>query len=244
MTSGVQIVFGLGEVGSAIQSVLRAGGHTVYGVDPWKAIDELPDGDLDVQAIHICFPYSSSFVREITAYEDIFRPDLVIVHSTVKPGTCDPHGWVHSPVQGKHPRLAESMTRFDKWFGGRRADQAAVLFEGADVFAQVFPDALTCELAKVLDTTRYGWEIVWVKEVAAICKAYGVDVVDVHDLWTYNYNAGYRDLGYSDFTRSVLNPVPGPIGGHCVMPNLELLGDWPVTIIINSFNDIYEGESA
>src|SRR5690606_41623746 len=38
---------------------------------------------------------------------------------------CDPHGWVHSPVRGRHPNLAPSLRTFTKHFGGRRAAEAA-----------------------------------------------------------------------------------------------------------------------
>ena len=129
------------------------------------------------------------------------------------------------------------MSHYTKWFGGEWAPAAAEIFEECGIKTYVLENATTCELAKVLDTARYGWEIIWVKEVARICENFDVDWQDVHAEWTKTYNQLYdSDSGYH---RSSLTPVPGPIGGHCVIPNLDLLDDW-MTRLIQTFNDDYK----
>ena len=239
MSGSVQIVIGFGEVGQAIGSLLNEAGHFVYTLDPFINHENLPEGDEPIKAIHICFPYSGSFESSVRTYRNIFRPEMVIVHSTVKPGTCDANDWVHSPVQGKHPGMAENIKRFIKWFGGKQCVEASELFP--QLKSELFDKAIVCELAKVLDTTRYGWEIVWAREAQLLAEQFGVSTYIVNDLWTIDYNAGYRDTRYP---RSLLIPKTGPIGGHCVIPNLKLLDDWWVADLISALNDVRYKEEA
>lgn len=232
-----QVVLGLGEVGRAVRRVLEDDGATVYGID--QDISDVPFPDTPkILALHVCIPYTDGFVATVKSWQEILQVPLVIVHSTVKPDTCDPHGWVHSPVNGQHPYLAEDLLRFRKWFGGVRAEFAAALWPGE---SRTLSSALLCELAKVLDTTRYGWEIVWAKEAAALCEEYELPWESVLSLWTNDYNAGYHAAGKGRYQRSDLIPVGGPIGGHCVIPNLGLLPDsfFPAVVIENANHEYH-----
>ena len=234
----VHLVAGLGEVGSAIYEVLRDGGFETQGVDSAKRIFPVPIGTAmpDGYVLHVCFPYDQFFIEQVMALAG--GASLVIVHSTVRPGTCDPNGWIHSPVQGQHPNLASGVRTFVKWFGGRHAAEAADIFEACGVSTRVFGRALTTEVAKVFDTTRYGWEIVWAKESARICTELGVAPV-ILKLWTRDYNNGYKALDKGYLRRSILTATPGPIGGHCVIPNLSLIQD-RLLDLIRSFNYGYQ----
>jgi hypothetical protein len=42
-------------------------------------------------------------------------------------------------------------------------------------------------------------------------------------LWNSNYNAGYEKLGYPEYHRCNLVPLMKRIGGHCVIPNYNLV---------------------
>ena len=69
------------------------------------------------------------------------------------------------------------------------------------------------ELAKLTETTYFGLLIAWAQEVERYCDKIGADYNDVISF--------YEDIKY-------LPPVkyfPGTIGGHCVMPNIKLLGN-------------------
>jgi UDP-N-acetyl-D-mannosaminuronate dehydrogenase len=71
------------------------------------------------------------------------------------------------------------------------------------------PEAL--ELAKLLETTYFGILVAWAQEMDRFTS-----VVDA-DYW--ETTAFFEEIGF-------LPPVgfqPGYIGGHCVMPNLDLL---------------------
>lgn len=212
-----QLVVGAGEVGRALADVL---GCDIRDVEPHE-------GRYDV--LHIAFPYTDDFVDQVMAYEWQHKADIVVVHSTVKPGTCATHGWCYSPVTGKHPDLAESLHAFLKPVAGPAEDVRKVfrLLRAAGIPA--FPDGGTAtdlEAAKLVDLLVYGANIRIAKEVERHCRERGLDYESVFMDSAARYNAGYIALGEDAPRRYVLRHQPGPIGGHCVgYPNLALLGD-------------------
>src|SRR5690606_39696462 len=131
-------------VGSEFAELLSGVGEVGLGeVDP-------TDGRADV--LHVCIPWSSGFADAVKGAVTRHRAELVVVHSTVPIGTCDPHGWVHSPVRGRHPNLSPSLRTFTKHFGGRRADEAADMWAPISKTA-VHPRAVETEAGKL-------WELV------------------------------------------------------------------------------------
>lgn len=210
-----QIVIGLGEVGTAIQNILGCAGYDSND-------QHYPQvGQFDV--LHICFPYAADFVESVRYYQETFKAKLVIVHSTVPLGTCDRHGWVHSPVRGVHPNLEEGIRTFVKFFGGKQALAAAGIFLAAGIKVQVCEFAKNTEALKLWDTTIYGLNIMIEKGIAAYCEREGLDFELVYTLANATYNEGYARLGMPQYSKYVLKRQPGPIGGHCVMPNAQLL---------------------
>lgn len=216
------LVIGLGQIGTAIQSILECHGH-----DPYKGV--LATGEYE--AIHICIPYSDSFHEEVMAYKDQFNSNLVIIHSTVPIGTSEILDSISSPCRGVHPNLEKGIRTFVKFFGGRRADEAADIFfdKGVDVVG--FEDSRSVEAFKLWDTTMYGWNIILEKAIKEFCDKEDINF-DLVYTWANNtYNDGYRKLNMPQYTKYVLEHRDGPIGGHCVIPNLELLDSWICDII-------------
>jgi UDP-N-acetyl-D-mannosaminuronate dehydrogenase len=203
-----QCVIGKGEIGKGIAEVLKCPAFDKEG----------PDGTYDV--IHICYPYSVDFEANTRAYAK--GTDLVIVHSTVPVGTCDKHGWVHSPVRGRHPHLAESIRQFVKFFGGERSIEASDLFPCESVCT---PEARNTEAMKLWDTTIYGVNIILEKEIHAYCKEQDLDFNIVYTLANETYNEGYEKLNEPQFKKYILSHQDGEIGGHCVNPNVKLLNN-------------------
>lgn len=208
-----------GQVGSALIEVLSE----KYEVD---GIDYLSDRlykQYDV--VHICFPYHEKFEETVRVYLDIYLvPEgLVIIHSTVPVGTSAKLNAVHSPIRGVHPHLAEGIRRFDKYFGGARAEEAAWLFTYLGPCLVTYNSGDT-EAMKLWDTTYYGWNIVFEKAVKAYCDEHGLNFDIVYTRANRSYNEGYADLGMEHVRRPVLKDYPGKIGGHCVIPNAKLLG--------------------
>ena len=196
--------------------------HETATYDPVLA-PVLPEGKYDV--MHVCFPDNVSFVTIVNEYKEKYLAEngLIIVHSTVAVGTCSSIGAVHSPVRGKHPNLTESIRVFTKYFGGVRAHEAAQIFIDLGVTCVVYDKAENTEAGKLWDTTIYGVNIIVAKYVKAYCDKHGLDFDAVYSHPNRSYNDGYMAMMMPRFAKYVLDPVDGPIGGHCVIPNAKLL---------------------
>ena len=87
----------------------------------------------------------------------------------------------------------------------------------------------TLELGKILcDTSYLGWLINYSQISNMIAKSYGVDY---DEMWEFSDEI-HKFLG----NRPKL--YPGFIGGHCVIPNLELIHNDTLELI-NSLNNSY-----
>lgn len=222
----VQLVVGAGEVGAAVAAVLARAHHT--------QVRDLEPVDVQADVLHVCFPWSDRFVAEVQRCEREHGADLVVVHSTVPVGTCDPHGWVHSPVRGRHPDLAESLTAFTKHIGGRRADEAADALEAAGIATTVHPRAAETEAGKLWELVQFGQQVLIEQQIDAWCVEHGLDPDVVYREFAETYNVGYSKIGLDRFVRPVLEHVPGPIGGHCIRqcsalldhPLAEMVAQW------------------
>jgi len=211
----VHLVVGAGEVGRAVHAVLsRVAQADLRDVEPVE---------LAADVLHVCFPWSDTFVDEVRRYRREHMTDLVVVHSTVPVGTCDPQGWVHSPVRGRHPHLAEGLLTFVKHFGGQRADEAAKLFEAAGCDVAVHGRAAETEAGKLWELCTYGLSIALEKAILAYCAERGLDFGVVYTAFRQAYNDGYVAMGHPEFVQPVLRHVPGGVGGHCIIPSMSLL---------------------
>ena len=221
----IQVVIGAGEVGRAIADVLGCEIRDIDG-EPHPA-----------DVLHICYPWSDTFIESVEAYREQYHPSLVIVHSTVPVGTCRKLGAVHSPVTGKHPNLAESVRTFVKFVGGPGANRAAAIFRAAGVKTETVRDSETTEAGKLWATLQYGWLIALQKEAYRFCREVGADPDIAYRRFNEVYSAGYEAMG-EPYRLPILRDIPGKIGGHCVIPNTrftptrlaewlaEMDGDW------------------
>jgi len=74
------LVVGLGEVGRPLLEILR-GEHRAAGRD----IDD--QAFHGVRILHLCFPFGADFVATARRYVSRYEPEVVVVNSTVIPGT-------------------------------------------------------------------------------------------------------------------------------------------------------------
>lgn len=211
------LVIGAGQVGQAIAAVLEC-----------DLIDIHTEEDYGEEhaVIHICFPFGETFVDDVRYYARIHRAETVVVHSTVPVGTCDPLGWVHSPVRGRHPDLEEGVRTFAKVFASSDKEsvlQAAEPFADAGVKVDLWPNARASELAKLLELAELGAAVRIQKEMKHLCDEHGVPFELVYTRMRQQYNRGYVELGETRFVKPVLDWTPGPLGGHCVAQNTPLL---------------------
>lgn len=217
------LIIGYGEIGQGLHKVV---GGDYIDIDGRSSYTH---DDYDV--MHICFPYSKSFISDVEMYMDCFTPKLVIVHSTTPMGTCDKLGVVHSPVRGVHPNIDIGIKTFVKYLGGQDAHLAAKYFKGFGVKTKITKLARTTEALKLWDTTQYGMMILLNKNIKKFCTRHGVDFDLVYTDANKTYNEGYRKLGRDEVVRPYLKYVKGKIGGHCVVPNARLLDGVPSLLI-------------
>lgn len=209
------LIIGLGQVGSALQKILKCDGLDFEKQSSANA------GPYDT--IHICFPHSGSFIESVKNYHNLYRAKYVVIHSTVPVGTCDPYNWIHSPVRGVHPDLEKGIRTFTKYFGGVNAEVVARDFTEKKIPTLVTTKASHTEAMKLWDTTQYGIMIALQKEIYAYCQRHDVPFSLVYQHANLTYNEGYTKLGKPEVVRPFLDQKDGPIGGHCVIPNAEML---------------------
>src|SRR5437667_5340032 len=209
------VIIGLGEVGKPLLEIMKSRYQT-FGVDI-----NLPASVSQCDVMHICFPFQSDkFVGQVVEYIGGYRPALTVINSTVAPGTTrsiaveSGTAVVNSPVRGKHARMQEELLHYAKFVGAldQQSGQRAVEhFEGLGMKSRLLSSPEATEIAKLTETTYFGLMIAWAQEVERYCVKLGANYDEVVSF--------YEEIKF-------FPPVkyfPGEIGGHCVMPNIDIL---------------------
>lgn len=220
------LIVGNGEVGKGLYKVLKP----YYDIFT-KDIEDINVGKIDI--MHICFPFSDKFVKECRRLEKLYKPKYIVIHSTVPVGTTRKLGkkYSFSPIRGRHPHLAEGINVFTKYIAGNNLKVIEEYFKKAMIVVKRFKNTDSLEFAKIMCTTRYGVDIVFMKLMAEYCKKKGYEFDEVYTEWTNSYNAGYEFLNEKKFWRPVLDNIKGKIGGHCVVNNCQFIDNWATRII-------------
>jgi UDP-N-acetyl-D-mannosaminuronate dehydrogenase len=231
------LFIGAGEVGSSLINIYKKhlDKFNLYYEDPGKDID-LPtvkdSNTTHIDVMHICIPYIHTFKEVVINYITVYTPTLVIIHSTVDIGVtrhifnktlCN---IVHSPVMGVHPNLSKGILTFKKIIGAidtESADMAVKHLKEVNINTVIYNKPEESEAAKLLSTTYYGLNILYMKKVYQLCKQYNIDFNNVYKETNEIYNEGFPKLGKSNVVRPILKPMTGKIGGHCVRQNCEIL---------------------
>ena len=206
------MIVGMGEVGKALFSILKEKDREVYGID-LESRGGFPIRNPDI--MHITFPYTPQFVREVNNYKKRIRPEFIIIHSTVMPGTTEKIQYVntfYSPVRGQHDALVKDLKRYDKYIAPEPPERLSQ--ELAEFFNLKFREnPVDLELTKLLDTTQYGILIAWAQEASRIANMFNVPYPFV------------LEFGRQTFEFYGLRPEiwPGFCGGKCVRQNIALL---------------------
>lgn len=234
MNKGKVLVVGLGEIGLPLYELLKeCGKFTVYGFDidsaKMREIGQEPnDLPSKVDVMHVCIPCigQQKFVDIVSENAERFKPKLVIINSTVPPGTTmkvyEGHGRclvAHSPIRGvhkSHEYMKWELKRWTKYVGGaspKAGDEAREHFRKLGLKTKVLKNSMETELAKIFETTYRAWIITCFQEMHRIARHYGADFDCAVDF--------IEDTHRVRFDRPVM--YPGVIGGHCLVPNIELL---------------------
>jgi UDP-N-acetyl-D-mannosaminuronate dehydrogenase len=209
------VIVGLGEVGKPLLEIIK-GRYRTFGVD---INQPAPVSQCDV--MHICFPFQNrNFVGQVVEYIHQYRPGLAVINSTVAPGTTrriaveSETAVVNSPVRGKHVRMQDEMLRYTKFVGALdlpSGERAVDHFEEVGMKTKLLSSPEASEIAKLTETTYFGLLIAWAQEVERYCVKLGINYDEVVSF--------YEEIKF-------FPPVkyfPGVIGGHCVMPNIDIL---------------------
>jgi len=210
------LVVGLGEVGKPLFQLLSEH-YKVVGIDIQPPSE--PVGEVDV--LHICFPFEiRDFVGEAARYIETYKPAVTVINSTVAVGTTRKVAVrtgtpvVHSPVRGKHVRMLQELSHYTKFVGSSdpaAGEHVAAHFAGAGMKTKVLTTPESSELAKLTETTYFGLMIAWAQELERYCDQAGASYEEII--------AFYEEISFFPSTKY----FPGVIGGHCVMPNIEIL---------------------
>ena len=240
------VVAGLGEIGSTILKLLSKKQITVgYDLDK-RLVDESKlkkYQDTTTSFLHIAIPVTSKFDYNLLKLCKKFRPECVVIHSTIGPGTTEriqkklKIPVIYSATRGVHKRMMYDLKRYIKFFvistnaprGKWACSRYAKLMKHCGVKTKQMSKPETLELGKIIcDTSYLGWLINYSQISNMIAKSYGVDY---DEMWEFSDEI-HKALGNRP------KFYPGFIGGHCVIPNLELIHNDTLNLI-NSLNNSY-----
>lgn len=214
------LVVGLGEIGAPLLEIVRG----VFNAEGLDIQAKEISGPIDV--LHICFPYTKNFIETTINYVKRFNPKLTIIESTVLPFTTNKvhertqKPICHSPVRGREEDgFKWSYFAYTKFIGPAKpgyAKMAEEYYRSLGFKTHICASPLETEFMKLLNTTYYGLMIAWFQEIHRICTKFGIREEEINKFFRTNET----DSG-GKYTRPVF--YPGIIGGHCVVPNAELL---------------------
>ena len=237
------IVLGMGEVGETLFHLLEERNIDSIGIDVdsskcknYSKNDHIKNPEY----LHVCLPGELSEFMDITLnwINKIDGLEVVLVHSTVKPGTTkkiqekSKIPVLFSPVRGVHKRFLDDIKKYTKFISSDKENiDPKIKLDLEKRFEKIdwMSTTKTAELAKILvDTTYYGWLINYAQITKMICEKEGIDF---DEMWKFadeiHENLGNRPKMY-----------PGIIGGHCVIPNLNLI-EYENMEIIKKINEMY-----
>jgi UDP-N-acetyl-D-mannosaminuronate dehydrogenase len=240
------VVAGLGEIGSPILKLVS----TVTPVMGYDTNQKLVDQktikkyqSLQTKLLHICIPFTKNFEKNVIELNQRFNPKCIVIHSTISPGTTKKLQEklsvpvIYSATRGVHKRMLYDLRRYTKFFAvepdAPRADWAAKtyseLLKKCKVKTKQMSNPITLELAKIIvDTSYYGWLITYAQLSNMIAIKHKVNY---DEMWSFADEI-HKFLGNRP------KMFPGFIGGHCIIPNLDLIKD-DVLYLIKEINKDY-----
>ena len=240
------IVVGIGEIGKPILKLLSKNNIVVgFDLKP-DLIDERKFErykNLQTSFLHIAIPVSSKFESNLLQLYKKFKPECIVIHSTIGPGTIEQIQkkldvpLIYSATRGVHKRMLKDIKRYTKFFAisknAPKKQWAIKSFsrkmKNCGVRTKQMSKPETLELAKIIcDTSYLGWLINYAQFSNMIAQQYNVNY---DEMWSFS-NEIHKFLGNRP------KMYPGFIGGHCVIPNLDLIHNQTLDLI-KKMNDNY-----
>jgi len=239
------VVVGLGEIGRPILNLLSEK-VTVVGFDvnpnlmdkKFYRYEEFP-----TSYVHICIPFGKNFISNVKQIYKKFKPKCIVIHSTVSPHTTKKLQAnlsipiIYSATRGVHKRMISDMKKYTKFYSLEKnapnkkwaSANYSNLLKKCGIKSKKMSDPITLELAKiVVDTSYYGWLINYAQLSNMIAKEHGVNFAE---MWSFSDEI-------HNFLGNRPKMFPGYIGGHCVIPNLDLMHNQTLNLI-KKINDSY-----
>jgi UDP-N-acetyl-D-mannosaminuronate dehydrogenase len=221
---GFFLIIGAGTIGHAIAQLMKEK-HFTFEVKDREGLNLAKSPDV----MHICIPYSKDFVKIVVDYVFQYKPKLIVINSTVMPGTTKKiikqigfSNIVYSPIIGDHNKITEALQTFKKiiaYESTYAVNMAIRHFEDLGLKVQIMKSTESLELCKLLLTTHTAVNIAFMQEVERMLKKVDGNYI------TYNLIQEIYNNGYKKMRPNVCMPIlyPGVIGGTCLPSNLKLL---------------------
>ena len=238
------IVVGLGEIGLPIFKLLSK----KIKIDGFDKIEKLNSNKFsnieNIEFMHICIPFSKDFEKSVLQLTKKFNPDGIVIHSTISPNTTKKLQTkldlpiIYSATRGVHKRMLKDLKRYTKFFAvynyAPKSKWASRTFKNklkkCGVKTKQLSQPITLELAKVVcDTSYYGWLINFAQISKIIADK---ENVDYDEMWSFTDEI-------QKFLKNRPKMFPDFIGGHCVIPNLDLVNDKSLNQI-SSINNLFK----
>jgi hypothetical protein len=233
------IVAGIGEIGKPILKLLSKHGVVVGFDSNPDLMDERKFEryeSLKTSFLHIAIPVTGKFINNVLKLYKKFQPECIVIHSTIKPGMTEKLQEklsipvIYSATRGVHKRMVYDLKRYTKFFvisanaprGKWATTRYAQSMKRCGVKTKKMSKPETLELAKIIcDTSYLGWLVNYAQLSNVIAIKHGVDY---DEMWSFSDEIqkflGNRPKMYPSF-----------IGGHCVIPNLNLINNESLNII-------------
>lgn len=240
------VVVGLGEIGKPILQIISKTNTAIgYDINP-KLMDSkkfFKYENLPTRFMHICIPFTTNFITNVVLLSEKFQPECVVIHSTIRPKTTStlqqklPIPVMYSATRGVHKRMVYDLKRYTKFYAveknAPRATWAATTYSNVmrkcGIKTNRMSNPITLEIAKiVVDTSYYGWLINYAQLSNMIAVK---NKINYDEMWSFADEI-HKFLGNRP------KMYPGFIGGHCVIPNLDLIKDDALNLI-KEINDDY-----
>ena len=239
------VVAGIGEIGNPILKLLAKHGVVVgFDLNP-DLMDERKFEryeNLKTSFLHITIPITGKFINNVLKLYKKFQPECIVIHSTIKPGMTEKLQEklsipvIYSATRGVHKRMIYDLKRYTKFFAisknaprGKWASSRFVkLMKSCGIKTKQMSKPETLELAKIIcDTSYLGWLVNYAQLSNKIAIEYGIDY---DEMWSFSDEI-HKLLGNRP------KMYPGYIGGHCVIPNLNLINNETLNLINKMNND-------
>ena len=240
------VVAGLGEIGLPIYKIISRN-FSVYGYDIDKKL--IPNNpkkfeNYSVRFLHICISYNKFFLTNVLKLNKRFLPESIVIHSTIKPKTTQnlqkklSIPIIYSATRGVHKRMASDLKRYIKFFALDNKIKNSVLMsktyvnlmKKCGIKTKKLSNPITLELSKIIcDTSYYGWLINYAQMSKMIAEKYDVDY---DEMWSFSDEI-------QKFLGNRPKMFPGFIGGHCVIPNSQLIDEHSLDSI-NKINNMFK----